>query len=219
MDFSRFDEKFIELHRAMQKQIKESVDPEAAIDDMNNKINVIMDALGLEIPETEKQETKDVEMKNIKTDEESDIGEGEESIPPVEEVKTEETETTTTNNSGSETKEETSSSDTFTVPESIEDSNTYYTITFKDSFKFTDYYKKLEEKGLTDFKTSSFAELIEYLKYLPINYEEQQQIINKDSMIENGNLLYDMMFTVDKVKNEPVQDVEMKSEQEEVTTN
>lgn len=71
MSFKRITEKYNLINTILSKQIRESLDSEEDIEKIDNKLDVIMDALGLKFEETTKEE-KDVVEKEITVDDNED---------------------------------------------------------------------------------------------------------------------------------------------------
>lgn len=167
----------VRVYEGLQKQVSES---NVTVEELNNKIDKIMDALGLQEDDTiEDKKTEDVITEEETTE---DTTEDEDSLDLsslVEDNKTE------------ETKE-----DEDEVKESLDEivkSTKEYTIELTDNAKYKDWYQNIKDK---DLAFDDFDSLIHFLyNELPISYTDINNVSIKNASGESV-LLNNIYFTV-----------------------
>lgn len=167
----------VRVYEGLQKQVSES---NITVEELNNKIDKIMDALGLQEDDTiEDKKTEDVITEEETTE---DITEDEDSLDLsslVEDNKTE------------ETKE-----DEDEVKESLDEtvkSTKEYTIELTDNAKYKDWYQNIKDK---DLAFDDFDSLISFLyNELPVSYTDINNVSIKNASGESV-LLNNVYFTV-----------------------
>lgn len=166
----------VRVYEGLQKQISES---NVTVEELNNKIDKIMDALGLQEDDTVEDKTEDVITEEETTE---DTTEDEDSLDLsslVEDNKTE------------ETKE-----DEDEVKESLDEtvkSTKEYIIELTDNAKYKDWYQNIKDK---DLAFDDFDSLIHFLyNELPVSYTDINNISIKNASNESI-LLSNVYFTV-----------------------
>lgn len=167
----------VRVYEGLQKQVSES---NVTVEELNNKIDKIMDALGLQEDDTvEDKKTEDVITEEETTE---DTTEDEDSLDLsslVEDNKTE------------ETKE-----DEDEVKESLDESvksTKEYTIELTDNAKYKDWYQNIKDK---DLAFDDFDSLIYFLyNELPVSYTDINNVSIKNASGESV-LLNNVYFTV-----------------------
>lgn len=167
----------VRVYEGLQKQVSES---NITVEELNNKIDKIMDALGLQEDDTiEDKKTEDVITEEETTE---DTTEDEDSLDLsslVEDNKTE------------ETKE-----DEDEVKESLDEtvkSTKEYTIELTDNAKYKDWYQNIKDK---DLAFDDFDSLIHFLyNELPVSYTDINNVSIKNASGESV-LLNNVYFTV-----------------------
>lgn len=167
----------VRVYEGLQKQVSES---NVTVEELNNKIDKIMDALGLQEDDTvEDKKTEDVITEEETTE---DTTEDEDSLDLsslVEDNKTE------------ETKE-----DEDEVKESLDEtvkSTKEYTIELTDNAKYKDWYQNIKDK---DLAFDDFDSLIHFLyNELPVSYTDINNVSIKNASGESV-LLNNVYFTV-----------------------
>lgn len=166
----------VRVYEGLQKQISES---NVTVEELNNKIDKIMDALGLQEDDTVEDKTEDVITEEKTTE---DTTEDEDSLDLsslVEDNKTE------------ETKE-----DEDEVKESLDEtvkSTKEYTIKLTDNAKYKDWYQNIKDKDLV---FDDFDSLIHFLyNELPVSYTDINNVSIKNASNESI-LLSNVYFTV-----------------------
>lgn len=167
----------VRVYEGLQKQVSES---NVTVEELNNKIDKIMDALGLQEDDTvEDKKTEDVITEEETTE---DTTEDEDSLDLsslVEDNKTE------------ETKE-----DEDEVKESLDEtvkSTKEYTIELTDNAKYKDWYQNIKDK---DLAFDDFDSLVSFLyNELPVSYTDINNVSIKNASGESV-LLNNVYFTV-----------------------
>lgn len=167
----------VRVYEGLQKQVSES---NVTVEELNNKIDKIMDALGLQEDDTvEDKKTEDVITEEETTE---DTTEDEDSLDLsslVEDNKTE------------ETKE-----DEDEVKESLDEtvkSTKEYTIELTDNAKYKDWYQNIKDKNLA---FDDFDSLVSFLyNELPVSYTDINNVSIKNASGESV-LLNNVYFTV-----------------------
>lgn len=167
----------VRVYEGLQKQVSES---NVTVEELNNKIDKIMDALGLQEDDTvEDKKTEDVITEEKTTE---DTTEDEDSLDLsslVEDNKTE------------ETKE-----DEDEVKESLDEtvkSTKEYTIELTDNAKYKDWYQNIKDK---DLAFDDFDSLVSFLyNELPVSYTDINNVSIKNASGESV-LLNNVYFTV-----------------------
>lgn len=167
----------VRVYEGLQKQVSES---NVTVEELNNKIDKIMDALGLQEDDTvEDKKTEDVITEEKTTE---DTTEDEDSLylsSLVEDNKTE------------ETKE-----DEDEVKESLDEtvkSTKEYTIELTDNAKYKDWYQNIKDK---DLAFDDFDSLVSFLyNELPVSYTDINNVSIKNASGESV-LLNNVYFTV-----------------------
>lgn len=167
----------VRVYEGLQKQVSES---NVTVEELNNKIDKIMDALGLQEDDTvEDKKTEDVIIEEETTE---DTTEDEDSLDLsslVEDNKTE------------ETKE-----DEDEVKESLDEtvkSTKEYTIELTDNAKYKDWYQNIKDK---DLAFDDFDSLVSFLyNELPVSYTDINNVSIKNASGESV-LLNNVYFTV-----------------------
>lgn len=167
----------VRVYEGLQKQVSES---NVTVEELNNKIDKIMDALGLQEDDTVEDKTEDVVTEEETT--EDTIEDDENSLDLsslVEDNKTE------------ETKE-----DEDEVKESLDEtvkSTKEYTIELTDNAKYKDWYQNIKDK---DLAFDDFDSLVSFLyNELPVSYTDINNVSIKNASGESV-LLNNVYFTV-----------------------
>lgn len=166
----------VRVYEGLQKQVSES---NVTVEELNDKIDKIMDALGLQEDDTVEDKTEDVITEEETTE---DTTEDEDSLDLsslVEDNKTE------------ETKE-----DEDEVKESLDEtakSTKEYTIELTDNAKYKDWYQNIKDK---DLSFDDFDSLVSFLyNELPVSYTDINNVSIKNASGESV-LLNNVYFTV-----------------------
>lgn len=166
----------VRVYEGLQKQISES---NVTVEELNDKIDKIMDALGLQEDDTVEDKTEDVITEEETTE---DTTEDEDSLDLsslVEDNKTEETK---------EDEDEVKESLDKTVKSTKE-----YTIELTDNAKYKDWYQNIKDK---DLAFDDFDSLIHFLyNELPVSYTDINNVSIKNASGESV-LLNNVYFTV-----------------------
>lgn len=166
----------VRVYEGLQKQVSES---NVTVEELNNKIDKIMDALGLQEDDTVEDKTEDVITEEETTE---DTTEDEDSLDLsslVEDNKTEETK---------EDEDEVKESLDETVKSAKE-----YIIELTDNAKYKDWYQNIKDKNLA---FDDFDSLIHFLyNELPVSYTDINNISIKNALNESI-LLSNVYFTV-----------------------
>lgn len=167
----------VRVYEGLQKQISES---NVTVEELNNKIDKIMDALGLQEDDTvEDKKTEDVITEEETTE---DTTEDEDSLDLSSLVE---------DNKIEETKE-----DEDEVKESLDEtvkSTKEYTIELTDNAKYKDWYQNIKDK---DLAFDDFDSLIHFLyNELPVSYTDINNVSIKNASGESV-LLNNVYFTV-----------------------
>lgn len=167
----------VRVYEGLQKQISES---NVTVEELNNKIDKIMDALGLQEDDTvEDKKTEDVITEEETTEETTEDEDSLDLSSLVEDNKTE------------ETKE-----DEDEVKESLDEtvkSTKEYTIELTDNAKYKDWYQNIKDK---DLAFDDFDSLIHFLyNELPVSYTDINNVSIKNASGESV-LLNNVYFTV-----------------------
>lgn len=167
----------VRVYEGLQKQVSES---NVTVEELNNKIDKIMDALGLQEDDTiEDKKTEDVITEEETTE---DTTEDEDSLDLSSLVE---------NNKTEETKE-----DEDEVKESLDEtvkSTKEYTIELTDNAKYKDWYQNIKDK---DLAFDDFDSLIHFLyNELPVSYTDINNVSIKNASGESV-LLNNVYFTV-----------------------
>ena len=167
----------VRVYEGLQKQISES---NVTVEELNNKIDKIMDALGLQEDDTvEDKKTEDVITEEETTEETTEDEDSLDLSSLVEDNKTE------------ETKE-----DEDEVKESLDEtvkSTKEYTIELTNNAKYKDWYQNIKDK---DLAFDDFDSLIHFLyNELPVSYTDINNVSIKNASGESV-LLNNVYFTV-----------------------
>ena len=177
----------VRVYEGLQKQVSES---NVTVEELNNKIDKIMDALGLQEDDTvEDKKTEDDTVEDKKTE---DVITEEETIEDT----TEDEDSLDLSSLVEDNKTEETKEDEDEVKESLDEtvkSTKEYTIELTDNAKYKDWYQNIKDK---DLAFDDFDSLIHFLyNELPVSYTDINNVSIKNASGESV-LLNNVYFTV-----------------------
>lgn len=174
MKYNNIYNKYLIIDRTLKRKIKESIDEEK-LDDINNKLNVVMDALGLEIEEVQKDETVvDVETETDNNDETVEFNVEEETVTEDE-----------------------------TVGESLNITTQYkYVVKFSENAKYKYWFNDVKNKINSDNSIGFYNidELTDFLQNSTPNFSQRsyEVLVDSDKNNQSGVILSNIYYTVFK---------------------